>query len=218
MSGGDEGLDAAGSTYGAFCERNRTAVLALAWALSGDRSNAMGIVDDAFAEAGRSWRKIGRYEDPDAWVRWVVASRAVARFRWRSTGRRAGAGPNVGRSRPGEAPALDSADDRFWQQVRSLPARQARCVALAYLEDLRPSEVARVIGCTVSTARHHLHLGRLALAGRRWPHQGQAADEVTVLARVDEQGRRAVASLRAAVAGAIAAPILVGSVTTRLAS
>jgi RNA polymerase sigma-70 factor (ECF subfamily) len=218
MNGGDGRSTVAGSSYEAFCERNRSAALALAWALSGDRSEAADLVDDAFADAWRSWKRIGRYDDPDAWVRWVVASRAVARFRRRRSVRGAGAGPNVGRSRLGEAPALDSDVDRFWREVRGLPARQARCVALAYLEDCRPSEVARIVGCTVSTARHHLHQGRRSLAGRRWSHQGSAVDEAAVLARVDEQGRRAAAGVRAAVATATAAPILVGSAASGPAS
>jgi RNA polymerase sigma-70 factor (ECF subfamily) len=211
MNGGDEGSNAAGSTHEAFCGRNRYDLLALAWALSGDRPKAAMLVDDALAEAGRSWRKIGRYDDPDAWVRWVVARRSTARVGRKWPRRRAGAGPNVGRSRLGEAPALDPGEERFWREVRALPARRARCVALAYLGDLEPSGVARVIGCTVSTARHHLHQGRLTLAGCRWPHQGRPGDDATVLARVDEQGRRAAAALRATVAVASGTPALVGS-------
>jgi RNA polymerase sigma-70 factor, ECF subfamily len=211
MNGGDESSIAGGSTYAAFRGRNRRDLLALAWSLTGDLSKATDLVDDAFAEAERSWRKIGRYDDPDAWVRWAVARRAVARFGRKRSRRRAGAGPSVGRSRLGEAPALDPEDDRFWRDVRGLPARQARCVALAYLEDRQPSEVAQVVGCTVSTARHHLHQGRLVLTRRRWPHQGSAVDEAWRLTRIDEQGRHAASALVAAITLATAEPVLVGS-------
>ena len=207
MNGGD-GSTAVGSSYEAFCERNRCAALALAWALSGDRAEAADLVDDAFAEAGRSWRKIGRYDDPDAWVRWAIARRAVPPFGRKRSRRRAGAGPNVGRSRLGEAPALDRDDERFWREVRALPARQARCLALTYLEDRPPSDVARVVGCTVSTARHHVERGRLALTGRRRTDQGQAVEEAMDLAWVDTRGRRAAAALREAVAIAMAAAAL----------
>lgn len=199
MNGGDAVL-AVGSSYEAFRARNRSAVLALAWALSGDRADAAELVDDALAEAGRSWRKIGRYDDPDAWVRWVVARRAVARVGRRRPRWRAGAGPGVGRSRSGGAPALDAEAGRFWREVRALPARQGRCVALTYLEDRQPADVAGILGCTVSTARLHLAQGRLALAGRRRPHQSRAVEEALDLAWVDTRGRRAAAALRDAVA------------------
>ena len=96
---------------------------------------------------------------------------------------------------------------------RDLPARQARCVALAYLEGGQPSDVARIIGCTVSTARHHLSQGQLALGGRRRAYQGRAIDEAAMLAQVDARGRRAAAALREAIAGVAdaAAPALVGA-------
>jgi RNA polymerase sigma-70 factor (ECF subfamily) len=217
MNGGDASV-AWGSSYEAFCERNRGAALALAWALSGDRTAAVDLVDDALAEAGRSWKKIGRYDDPDAWVRWVIACRAAARFGRRRPRSRVGAGPNVGRSRLGEAPALDAETGRFWREVRALPARQARCMALTYLEDRQPSEVARVLGCTVSTARLHLAQGRLALAGRTRPHQSRAAEEAMDLAWVDTRGRRAAAALREAVAAGTAARTLVGSARLEAAS
>lgn len=54
--------------------------------------------------------------------------------------------------------------DRFWRAVRALPARQAQCIALRYLDDLGSASIARVLGCAESTVRVHLHRGRTALA------------------------------------------------------
>jgi RNA polymerase sigma-70 factor, ECF subfamily len=54
----------------------------------------------------------------------------------------------------------------FWRAVRSLPSRQRQAVALFYLEDWPTAEIARVLGCTETTVRGHLHRGRATLAKR----------------------------------------------------
>jgi RNA polymerase sigma-70 factor (ECF subfamily) len=54
-------------------------------------------------------------------------------------------------------------DAVFWQQVRSLPRRQAQSVALFYLEDRSAEEIAEILHCSISTVRVHLHRGRTTL-------------------------------------------------------
>src|SRR5688572_7435121 len=133
-----EGWTAATGTlpsYDEFYAANQRGVLSLAWSLTGDRSTAEELAQDAFLEALRSWEKIGRYERPDAWVRRVVANRAVSRFRRKRSERGAMAKLRAERLRVVDAPALPDEDEQFWRQVRALPSRQAQCVALHYLED-----------------------------------------------------------------------------------
>ena len=72
-------------------------------------------------------------------------------------------GPALRRERPVE---LQLPDPSFWEAVRSLPARQAQCIALYYLEDRPPSEIAVLLGIAEPTVRVHLHRGRTALATR----------------------------------------------------
>jgi RNA polymerase sigma-70 factor, ECF subfamily len=61
---------------------------------------------------------------------------------------------------------LEPLDAAFWRTVRSLPPRQAQCVALYYLEDRSAEEIAEILHCAVSTVRVHLHRGRLILEER----------------------------------------------------
>jgi RNA polymerase sigma-70 factor (ECF subfamily) len=153
-------------SYEAFYAANRRDVVALAWSLSGDRSTAEELAQDAFLEALRSWDRIGRYERPDAWVRRVVANRAVSRFRRGRSERGALTRLRAERPRVVHEPSLPDEDERFWREVRALPPRQAQCVALHYLEERPVAEIAEILGCTASTVKVHLHRGRLALAAR----------------------------------------------------
>ena len=61
---------------------------------------------------------------------------------------------------------LDEVDTEFWDHVRRLPRRQAQAIALHYLEDRSVADVADILGCSVATAKVHLHRGRHALAER----------------------------------------------------
>lgn len=164
--GGATGPLGAPPSYDDFYAANQRGVLSLAWSLTGDRSMAEELAQDAFVEALRHWAKISRYDRPDAWVRRVVANRAISRFRRKRTERGAMARLKAERLRVVDAPALPDEDEHFWREVRALPARQAQSVALYYLEDRPVTEIAEILGCTETTVRVHLHRGRLALAKR----------------------------------------------------
>jgi RNA polymerase sigma-70 factor, ECF subfamily len=118
-------------------------VVALAYALTGSRSAAEELAQDAFLEAHRAWDRISGYEDPGGWVRRVVANRAVSRLRRRTAEARA---LSLFASRRVAVHELAGDDAEFWQEVRKLPARQAQAVALHYLEDRSVADVAEVLG------------------------------------------------------------------------
>lgn len=154
--------------YDAFYAREYRPVVALAWSLTGSRTIAEELAQDAFLDAFRRWDRLARYDRPGAWVRRAVTNRAV------STRRRArteGSGLRrlvVEQGDPDVTTATDRLfwDEPFWAEVRGLPARQAQCVALHYLEDRTVAQIADVLGCRESTVKVHLHRGRLALARR----------------------------------------------------
>ena len=135
-------------------------VLGLAVVLCGDRNDAEDLAQEGFAAAYRDWHRIGLYDRPGAFVRRVVANKAVSRTRrilreGRALKRLAGRGRE-----PGLPPELDES----WALVRRLPARQAQVVALMYLEDRSLSEVALMLGISTETAKTHLSRARRALA------------------------------------------------------
>jgi RNA polymerase sigma-70 factor (ECF subfamily) len=147
--------------FDAFCRREYRAVLGLALVLSGSSGAAEDLTQDAFFAAYRGWSRVGTYDNPGAWVRRVVANRAVSqRRRWRTEvvalqrlrGRR---GPEV------ELPERDAS---LWELVRRLPRRQAQAFALTHLDGLSTEEVGDVLGISAGTVKTHLARARTALA------------------------------------------------------
>ena len=51
-------------------------------------------------------------------------------------------------------------------EVATLPDNQRAAVALRYVEDLSPTEIADVLGCADATVRVHLHRAHKTLAAR----------------------------------------------------
>ncbi len=139
-------------------------VVALVYVLSGSRTAAEELAQDAFVEAHRRWATISAYDDPGAWVRKVAVNKARSWGRRRSAEARAYA-KHVGRQRQLPAELPDSAAD-FWAAVRSLPDRQAQIVALHYLDDRPVDEIAAVLEIAPGTVKTQLHRARAALATR----------------------------------------------------
>jgi RNA polymerase sigma-70 factor (ECF subfamily) len=151
-------------TFDEFYERAFPAVVGLAYALSGNRSGAEDLAQEAFLVAHRDWDRVGTYAQPDVWVRRVVANLSISVFR-----RRVVEAKTLARMALGYTPALPelSADDaEFWRAVRSLPRRQAQVIALHYLEDRPVTEIAEILGTAEGTVKKHLYDGRQALARR----------------------------------------------------
>jgi RNA polymerase sigma-70 factor (ECF subfamily) len=140
------------------------AVVGLAYALSGSRSTAEDLAQEAFLAAHRSWDRVSTYENPGAWVRRVVANLSVSAFRRRLAEAKALARIGVGERH--HLPELPSQDAEFWQAVRSLPRRQSQVVALHYLEDLPVADVATILDMAPGTVKKHLFDGRRELALR----------------------------------------------------
>jgi RNA polymerase sigma factor (sigma-70 family) len=118
---------------------------------------AEDIAQEAFMQLLVHWRKVSKYERPDAWVRRVairLAMRSVRREQMRSLVER--------RSRPVELPQPMDID--LANAIEQLPPRQRSAVVLFYFEDRPMQEVADILGCSVSTGWVHLHKARKRLA------------------------------------------------------
>jgi RNA polymerase sigma-70 factor (ECF subfamily) len=138
-------------------------VLRVVAAITGDRSVAEEVTQEAFLVAQRSWVRVSQYERPDLWVRRVAVNRAVS---WR---RRIAAEARALlrlRSKRSEAAAGLEVASPVWRYVRELPKRQAAMIALVYVEDLSIETAAHVLGIGVPTAKTHLQRARRALAAR----------------------------------------------------
>ena len=136
-------------------------LVALAYGLSGSRTAAEELVQEAFLAAHRQWSQVGGYDDVGAWLRRVVVNRSVSSVRRRAAEARAMARFGGRRTLPAELPEHDAA---LWRAVRALPRRQAQVVALRYGDDRSVAEVAAILECAEGTVKAHLHKARQALA------------------------------------------------------
>ncbi len=158
-TGGELPLIAAKEEFDRFYRREYPAVLALAHVMTGSRSHAQDLAQDAFVAALQKWETI---DNPSAWIRTVVANRSRSWFRKRYRETRALLRLQTAETAP---PAeMQAESNAFWATVRSLPTRQAQALALFYLEAMPTAQIGRVLGCSESTVRVHLTRGRRALA------------------------------------------------------
>jgi RNA polymerase sigma-70 factor (ECF subfamily) len=160
---GDAGMDS--REFEEFFDAEFPAVVRSVFVVCQDLGRAEDLAQEAFLELLRHWRRVSRYDRPGAWVRRVAIRKAVqetnreARRPWFE--RRAAA-------RTAETDPLLATlpDEGLWAAVRSLPPQQRAVIALFYYEDLSVTDVAGVLGCSVSTVKVHLHRGREALRSR----------------------------------------------------
>lgn len=148
-------------SFDVFFRREYKPMVALATAVSGSAEAAEDIAQEAMLRARRHWDRVGGYDKPRIWLRRVtinlaisnrrrIASEAQVRLAWWD--------------RRVPAVQTEPLDPDLLRALRSLPARQRAAVSLHYLEDRSTAEIADLLGCSESTARVHLHRGRLALA------------------------------------------------------
>jgi len=145
-----------------FYERELAAVVAVVYALCGNRWAAEDLAHDAFAATYRRWKTIQTYERPGAFVRRVAINLAHSRARRLAAEARALARYTNGQS-PSVLP-LDPSERDFWNAVRRLPRRQKEVIALRYLEGYSEAEIAAVLGCSEATVRVHVHRAKEALS------------------------------------------------------
>lgn len=125
----------------------------------GDTALAEDIAQDAFVRQYVAWSRIAHYDEPGAWVR-RVAIRIAVRARSRLL-----------RSRPlDEALTLQANHidvDKITDvrnAITQLTKSQRAAVVLHYYRDFPVADVAKMIGCSESTAKVHLYQARKRLA------------------------------------------------------
>lgn len=151
--------------FAEFYRRNRSRLIALAYAVSGSRGGAEDLAHDALEVAYRDWDRISALDSPTSWVQRIVVNRSVSAYRRRLAELR-----TVTRLR-GERhtvafPDVRSETEWLWTEVRRLPRRQVQVVALTYVEGLSMVEIGEVLGISKESVNTHLRRARETL-GRR---------------------------------------------------
>jgi DNA-directed RNA polymerase specialized sigma24 family protein len=122
-----------------------------------DRGRAEDISQEAFMQLYANWRKVSRYERPEAWVR-RVAIRLAVRQQKRDRMRAVLERTTVDTPSPGgDAPDLE-------QAMKGLSPMQRAVVVLYYFEDRPTNEIVEILGTSQSTVRVHLSRARRRLA------------------------------------------------------
>jgi RNA polymerase sigma factor (sigma-70 family) len=122
----------------------------------GNHDMAQELVDEAFARACASWRKVSRHPAPAAWVIRTALNENISRWR---RGRRELAVPDLGAfaDLPSAHGTGNSAvDPRIMAALLRLPARQRQVIALRVFLDLDTDRAAEVLGIAPSTIKTHL--------------------------------------------------------------
>lgn len=151
-------------SFESFYRREFAGVVALAYVLSGSRSVAEDLAQEAFVAAHKRWSDVVAFDNPAAWVRKVVSNMAVSALRRRIA--EAKALVRLG-TQPTPVITFVAAEHlEVWAAVRALPRRQAQAVALHYLEGWSLADIGDALGCAEGTVKQHLHRARRTLADR----------------------------------------------------
>ncbi len=123
----------------------------LAYLLTGNRSVAEELVQDAFVSVHRNW---DRATFPGAYLRTAVVNNARSWLRRRVLeDKRNGVVPVV----------VGFAADEMWDVLQHLPERQRAAIVLRFYEDLPDADIARILGCRLPTVRTAIHRGLATL-------------------------------------------------------
>jgi RNA polymerase sigma-70 factor (ECF subfamily) len=153
--------------FAVFYEREYRQVAGLAFVLTNERAAAEDLAQEAFASAYRRWSDVGGMDQPGAWVRRVVVNKAMSRFRRMAVEGRALTRLNEATT----TPPASAESVAVWEAIRRLSPKQAEIIVLTYYIGMSNSESAKLMGCSIETARTHLKRARSRLA--EWLEESQ---------------------------------------------
>jgi RNA polymerase sigma factor (sigma-70 family) len=137
-------------------------VVAVVYAVCGNRWAAEDLAHDAFAVAFRRWNEVRTYDRPGTFVRRVALNLACSRMR--RLGAEARALARYAARQPPRVEPIEPDDAAFWAEVRHLPRRQREVIVLRYVEELADADIAEILGCSEATVRVHAHRATTTLA------------------------------------------------------
>lgn len=138
-------------------------MVALAAAVSGSRTFAEDIAQEAMGRLHDRWGDVQQLDKPGAWVRRVTINLALSQRRRRLNEAKALLRLGVAEQ---TMPTVRAEDEGVWRVVAELPKKQRGAIALSFLEDRSIEEIAEILEIAPSTARVHLHRARETLRTR----------------------------------------------------
>jgi RNA polymerase sigma-70 factor (ECF subfamily) len=143
-------------TFDDLYEASRARLAGQVFALTGDWAGACDVVQEAFLRSWMRWDRIGRYDDPEAWVRRVAFN--LAKNGWRRRDVPTATPPEAGRDDPDR-----SGHAELVAALLTLGPDERTAIALHYLADLPVAGVAAELGVPEGTVKSWLSRGRARL-------------------------------------------------------
>ena len=153
-----------------FYEDSYGRTVAMVAGITGSRSEAEDITQEAYARALIRWTLLRGYQLPDAWVRKVALRLAIDSGRRHQ--RRLATAVRLAAQRPAAQPEPHE-DIRFGplgSALLSLPLRERQVLVLHYLADLPVDAIAGELGVPPGTVKARLSAGRRHLEERLAQH------------------------------------------------
>jgi RNA polymerase sigma-70 factor (sigma-E family) len=136
------------ASFDEYVRARHQALLRFAHVLCGDAYLAADLVQDALERTGLRWRRLRDPDDPDGYVRRVIVTQYLNR--WRRMRRERLVADVPDRVDPRE-PA--SAEDPIRQLLAALPRQQRAVLVLRFYQDLTEVAIADLLGCSVGTVK-----------------------------------------------------------------
>ena len=146
----------AAEVFEAFVRARHHALLRYGTVLTGSPDAAADLVQDALERTGLAWSRVQHKEDPEGYVRRVMANRNVST--WRRLRR------EQLTSEPPETSYEDHpVDGAMWDALARLPRRQRTVLVLRYYEDLSEAQIAEVLRIAPGTVKSQASKGLASL-------------------------------------------------------
>lgn len=146
-----------------FYQANYRRLVAILFAVLGDRLEAEDAVQEAFARAYVRWPRLSGYDLPETWVRRVALRVAIdSGRRWR---RRLGTMVKLLDTRqPDEAEPADALPfTPLGRALLRLPLREREALVLHYVADMSVDQISADRGLPTGTVKDRLAAGRRRL-------------------------------------------------------
>ncbi|MEU7864373.1 SigE family RNA polymerase sigma factor [Nonomuraea sp. NPDC049141] len=129
-----------------FVRARGSALLRYGHLLTGNADDAADLVQEALLKLSDSWRRVRNKDDPESYVRTIMARQHISWWRRR---RREHLTDDVP-----EGSYTDSHSyGELWKELATLPRKQRAVLVLRYYEDLSDQDIAKILGISRGTVR-----------------------------------------------------------------
>ncbi|MFF5208501.1 SigE family RNA polymerase sigma factor [Streptosporangium sp. NPDC000396] len=131
-----------------FVAARGNALYRYGYVLTGNAEDAADLTQEALMRLGDAWSRVRKRDDPEGYVRTIMARLHISIWR------------RLRRERLVDVvPEAAYTDDRFgddlglWNELKGLPPKQRAVLVLRYYEDLSDQEIAELLGISRGTVR-----------------------------------------------------------------